>query len=48
MQRIIPISLSAVALVALAAPAMAEGVISSQADWRLAEAGSTALVSAGR
>ncbi|MCX7282797.1 MAG: hypothetical protein NTX28_01915 [Novosphingobium sp.] len=28
--------------------ALAEGVVSSQADWRLAEAGSTALVSAGR
>jgi hypothetical protein len=48
MQRIIPISLSAVALMALPVQAMAEGVISSQADWRLAEAGSTALVSAGR
>lgn len=40
--------LAAVALAAVPAQAYAEGVVSAQADWRLAEAGSTALVSAGR
>lgn len=40
---------AALAATALASgQALAEGVVSSQSDWRLAEAGSTALVSAGR
>lgn len=40
--------LLAAALAAVPAQALAEGVVSSQADWRLAEAGTTALVSAGK
>ncbi|HQS71375.1 MAG TPA: hypothetical protein PLM58_17220 [Novosphingobium sp.] len=38
----------AAALAAVPTQVLAEGVVSSQADWRLAEAGSTALVSAGK
>jgi hypothetical protein len=48
MQRFTSICFSTVALLALPVQAVAESVASSQADWRLAESGSTALVSAGR
>lgn len=41
-------ALVAVGLLGLSGQALAAGVVSSQADWRLAEAGTTALVSAGR
>lgn len=40
--------LAAAVLAAVPVQAFAAGVVSSQADWRLAEAGTTALVSAGR